>query len=130
MRIALLPSADLSYESGSIIQAKMLLRYLLRQGHDVWGLASRPPTNLSEKESARIQVNPAILEHPIINDRPVSGHEFATSLSGSVNFLSSLHREMPLDVVHAQYLSFTSLAAASFRAATGVPVVVSSFGRD
>lgn len=77
-----------------------------------------------------MHVNPKVLEHPIIDDRPVRSQDFATSLAESLSFLAALQATSPVDVVHAQYLSFTSLAAVSFAKATGARTVVSSFGRD
>jgi glycosyltransferase involved in cell wall biosynthesis len=47
-----------------------------------------------------------------------------------VRELLSLHRERPLDVVHGFYSTFPGYAACAFQALTGVPAVVSCFGRD
>lgn len=130
MRIAILPSADLSYESGSVIHAKRLLSYLLQRGHEVCLLASRDPLGLSEAERHCVHVDRSVLEHPVIDDRPIADAQVADSLARSLRFLADCHTEAPIDVVHAQHLAFTSMAAAAFGAATRTPVVVSSFGRD
>lgn len=130
MRIAILPSADLAYESGSVIHAKRLLSYLLERGHDATVLASRTPGGLTEAQLRHVHVDGEVLEHPVIDDRPVPDWKLADSLSRSLRFLAEQDAERSIDVVHAQYLSFTSMAAASFGAATHTPVVISSFGRD
>jgi glycosyltransferase involved in cell wall biosynthesis len=130
MRIAMLPSADLSYESGSVIHAKRLLSYLLERGHDVCVLASRTPSGLSATELRSVYVDDGVLEHPVIDDRPVQDSQLAESLSRGLRFLTERHAERSIDLVHAQYLSFTSMAAATFGAATRTPVIISSFGRD
>lgn len=130
MRIALIPSSDLSYDSGSIIHAKRLFSTLIEKGHDVHMLGSKIPKDIELQYLSRIHIDNQILDHPIINDRDVTDEQLTHSFSKSFDFLQRLHKEERLDVIHAQYLSFTSLAAASFSAATGVPCVVSSFGRD
>lgn len=130
MRIAFIPSSDLSYDSGSIIHAKRLFSSLLDRGHDVYMIGSRMPKDIEHQYLSRIYIDEHILDHPIINDRDVTDEQLMYSFSSSFDFLQKLHRESKIDIVHAQYLSFTSLAAATFSAATGVPCVVSSFGRD
>jgi glycosyltransferase involved in cell wall biosynthesis len=72
----------------------------------------------------------SLLEHPVLDDRPISVRELRESLRASLQFLFNQHRDAPLDVVYAQYLSFGSYAAAAFSRSTGVPVVISCFGRD
>jgi glycosyltransferase involved in cell wall biosynthesis len=130
MRIALLPSADLAYNSGSIIQAKRWFTYLHRQGHDAFLLGSRAPADIKEELRRFVSVAPEILNHPVIVDRPVSDEEIFVSLTASLAFLRTTQAGAPLDLVHAQYASFTSLAAAVFGAVTGTPFIVTSFGRD
>ncbi|MEF9957811.1 MAG: glycosyltransferase family 4 protein [Acinetobacter sp.] len=130
MRIALIPSSDLSYDSGSIIHAKRLFLALIEKGHDVHMVGSKIPKDIEHQYLSRIYIDEHILDHPIINDREVTDEQLMYSFSSSFDFLQKLHREKKIDVVHAQYLSFTSLAAAAFSAATGVPCVISSFGRD
>ena len=129
-RIALLPSADLSYESGSVIQAKRLMRFLLAEGFDAWLLGSRSAPDFVDSAAAHVCVDPAVLDHPVIDDRPISDSELARSLDASIAFLDRLHAERPVDLVHAQYLSFTSLAAVLFKRRAGCRVVLSCFGRD
>jgi glycosyltransferase involved in cell wall biosynthesis len=130
MKIALLPSADLAYNSGSVIHAKRWLRYLRSHGHEVHVLASRAPHDLDDELLRSVHVVPDLLEHPVIVDRPVSDRAWIASLTGSIAFLDRIAADGPIDVVHAQYASFTSHAAAVFGAITGTPFVVSSFGRD
>jgi L-malate glycosyltransferase len=130
MRIAVLPSSDLSYNSGSIIQAKRWFAHLRREGHDALLLGSRAPEDLSAELLAHVSIAPEILLHPVVVDRPVSDQEYLASISATLRFLMEQHAHKRLDLVHAQYASFTSYAAAVFATATGVPYLVSSFGRD
>lgn len=130
MRFALLPSSDLAYNSGSVIHAKRWLRYLRNHGHEVHVLASRAPHDLDDELLRSVSVVPDLLDHPVVVDRPVSEREWLASLTGSIAFLDRIAADGPLDVVHAQYASFTSHAAAVFGTITGTPFVVSTFGRD
>lgn len=130
MRIAILPSADFSYESGSIIYAKRLFGHLIGCGHDCHILSSRLPVDWNREWRDRLTVQEDLLEHPIIDDRVIETADYVRSLSIALRFLSDVHQFSALDVVHAHYGSFNSLAAHIFRGLSGVPFVVSSFGRD
>lgn len=130
MRVALIPSADLSYESGSVLFALQLYRYLVRTGHSVTILGSSPPTVPWRVEARDLSLNTEILEHPVITDRPVSSDELHRSAELSLQFLIEQHRGNRIDIVYAQYLSFGSYAAVAFARITGIPVVISCFGRD
>ncbi|OAB47996.1 glycosyltransferase family 4 protein [Paenibacillus antarcticus] len=130
MRIAIVPSADLSYNSGSIIYAKNLFKYLRTNGHQAFLLGSKKPTDIPEYLMPYIIINPLLLEHPIIDDRKVSSLEYSMSLSTVVNYLLELKKEYGLDIIHAHYGSFNSYGAYMVHEWEGVPYVISSFGRD
>lgn len=51
MKIVIIPSADLSYNSGSVIYAKELFKYLLNEGHEVYMLGICVPEDKCESIS-------------------------------------------------------------------------------
>ncbi|WP_081949690.1 glycosyltransferase family 4 protein [Paenibacillus durus] len=130
MKIAIVPSADLSYNSGSIIYAKNLFEFLHSHGHEAYLLGSKPPDDVSDELMRYIKIVPFLLEHPIIDDREVSSVDYAQSLSAIVNYLVELHEIVGLDLIHAHYGSFNSFGAYVAFGLTEVPYIVSSFGRD
>lgn len=56
MKIVIIPSADLSYNSGSVIYAKELFKYLLNEGHEVYMLGICVPEEINEEYKANIKV--------------------------------------------------------------------------
>ncbi|HEY2493758.1 MAG TPA: glycosyltransferase family 4 protein [Paenibacillus sp.] len=130
MKIAIVPSADLSYNSGSIIYAKNLFKYLHANGHQAFLLGSKKPADIPEPLMPYVIINPLLLEHPIIDDRKVSSQEYSMSLSTVVTYLLDLKKEYGLDIIHAHYGSFNSYGAYMVHELEGVPYVISSFGRD
>jgi glycosyltransferase involved in cell wall biosynthesis len=130
MRIAILPSADLSYESGSVIHALRLVNYLLSRNHDVIVLASKLPQRGTIKKKNSIRLNKRLLPHPVITDRLVSNREYLSTFKIYFSFIVRLHAEKAIDVIHCSYMSTAMAAAISFGAIACVPVVVSSFGRE
>ena len=71
LKIVIIPSAELSYNSGSVIYAKMLFEYLLNEGHQVYMLGNCIPDDIDEKYKKFIKVGSDLLFHPIIDDRVV-----------------------------------------------------------
>lgn len=130
MNIALLPSAELSWESGSIVNALILLRHFLRDGHAPRVLAYDYPREMTAEMRRCITLHSGVMRHPVITDRDVSDDELATSFSATLAVLKSWHREQPLEMIVVQYLSVTSCAAVVFGQQQQIPVIVMSFGRD
>ena len=130
MKIAIVPSADLSYNSGSIIYAKNLFRYLRDRGDDAFMIGSKPPNDMPSDLLRFIHVDQRILEHPIIVDRPISNTAYLESIFATLGWLTQLNDDIGLDLIHAHYASFTSFAAYIVRGLFAVPYIVSSFGRD
>ncbi|MFB5761891.1 glycosyltransferase family 4 protein [Paenibacillus medicaginis] len=130
MRIAIIPSSDLSYNSGSVIYAKNLFTFLHAQGHKAYLLGSKMPLDLDSDLLPYVKINAGLLEHPVIDDRTVSSVDYGKSLSGIINYLLELHEEVGLDIIHAHYGSFNSFGAYVVSGLTKIPYVVSSFGRD
>lgn len=130
MNIAIIPSADLSYNSGSIIYAKNLFNYLHKNNHKAYLVGSKLPKDIEPEYLKYITIDKKILEHPIIDDRPISDIDYSESIAGVVKYLLELHKKVGLDIIHAHYGSFTSFAAFLVNGLTGVPYIISSFGRD
>lgn len=130
MRIAILPSGDLSYNSGSIIFAKRMLSYLSARGHDVHMIGSRAPSDMNPALMSRVTVADRLLDHPVFGDRVVTTRQYAESTAILVDYLGRLHDKEPLDLVCAHYASVNSYAAAIFCALAQRPFVVACFGRD
>jgi glycosyltransferase involved in cell wall biosynthesis len=130
MRIAIIPSADLSYNSGSVIYAKKLFSYLHSKGHCAYLLGCKPPDDLPSGLMPFVRLDQRILEHPIIDDRPVSHRDYLNSITATAEYLLDVGLNNKCDIVHAHYGSFTSFAACLAHGLTGIPYVISSFGRD
>lgn len=131
MRIVLIPSAELSYNSGSVIYAKMLFEYLLDAGHQVYMLGNCIPTDISEKYKQFVKVGVDLLFHPIIDDREVSDVQYMKMYTNILEIITDVFEEWGgIDVVHAHYASINSYTALYVKKFLNVPFVVSSFGRD
>lgn len=130
MNIAIIPSADLSYNSGSIIYAKNLFNYLHSKGHRAFLIGSRVPEDISQDLMAYIIIEPSLLNHPVIDDRTVTNREYIDSIFAISRYLLDIVDRFGLDVVHAHYGSFNSYAAYLVHQMVGVPYIISSFGRD
>lgn len=130
MHIAVMSSADLSYDSGSVVFAKQLINHLVDQGSEVSALSNARPAGLAISAKASIAVRAPLLEHPIITDRFVSDEQYRASEQLCDEFLAQTRQRCPIDVIYAQYLGFAAAAAVRFGMRHAIPVVVSSFGRD
>ncbi|CAD5197878.1 glycosyltransferase [Pseudomonas sp. FEN] len=129
MNIAFLPSADLSYESGSIINALITIKGLKELGVTVATLAQKLPIDINTPID-NISTNPKLLEHPIITDRYITDEQHIENLEIYLAYLFTKHVESKIDVVVVQYFSVASYAAKVFGEVMGVPYIVFSFGRD
>lgn len=131
MRIVLIPSAELSYNSGSVIYAKMLFEYLLNNGHDVYMLGNCVPQDIDEKYKKYIKVGENLLFHPVIDDRYVSDLQYMKMYIDIVTIITEIYEEWNgIDVINAHYASINSYAALHIKKILKVPYVISSFGRD
>ncbi|WP_261301711.1 glycosyltransferase family 4 protein [Paenibacillus andongensis] len=128
MKICLIPSAKLSYESGSTLYAAMVANRLTDLGHDVHVICSELPKKSVEKATFHLI---DILEHPVIDDYPVSNRDLLDTMNKLEEHLFAILSEEEFDVVHAHYATFNSLAAIKVaKTLFGVPLVLSCFGRD
>lgn len=75
MNILIIPSAELSYNSGSVIFAKELYKHLISQNNNVYMLGNCLPEDLPSQYQANIIIKRHLLFHPIIDDRPVSNEQ-------------------------------------------------------
>uniref|UniRef100_UPI00402985CA glycosyltransferase family 4 protein n=1 Tax=Eshraghiella crossota TaxID=45851 RepID=UPI00402985CA len=131
MKIVIIPSADLSYNSGSVIYAKELFKYLLNEGHEVYMLGICVPEDINEEYKANIKVKKNLLFHPIIDDRPIENIQHLKMGEGILEALTEIYEEWgKIDIIHAHYASINSYMAVIFKKFINTSVVVSSFGRD
>jgi glycosyltransferase involved in cell wall biosynthesis len=131
MKIVLIPSAELSYNSGSVIYAKMLFKYLLDSGHQVYMLGSCIPEDIDEKYRKFVKVGKNLLFHPIIDDRYVSDVQYIKMYIDILALITDIYEEWGnVDVIHAHYASINSFASLLIKKILKVPFVISSFGRD
>ena len=131
MRILIIPSADLSYNSGSVIYAKKLFMYLVDSGHDVYTLGNCLPNDMSQKYISNIIVKSNLLFHPIIDDRFVSNEMYFYMLKDILDAVDYIKQKFgKIDIIHAHYSSINSYAAMIAYDLLDIPFVVSSFGRD
>ena len=83
MNICLLPSAELSYESGSTIYANVYVNELIKKGHTVNVICSSLPRDVNDKVNYILL---DVMKHPVIDDYYISDCEMmnwfmASSLS-------------------------------------------------
>ena len=131
MRIIIIPSADLSYNSGSVIYAKRLFSYLLDAGHEVYMLSNCVPSDLTSREQNNIIVKERLLFHPIIDDREISNEMYCLmccDILEAIAFVTSRYGK--IDIIHAHYASINSFADTIAYNLFNIPFVVSSFGRS
>lgn len=128
MKICLIPSAKLSYESGSTLYAAMVANSLAELGHEVHVICSELPKKSMEKVKFHLI---DILEHPVIDDYYVSNFDLLDTMNKLEDQLFKILSAERFDVVHAHYATLNSLAAIKVaKILFGVPVVLSCFGRD
>lgn len=131
MKIVIIPSADLSYNSGSVIYAKRLFEFLLSQGHEVYILSSCIPDDICEEYKGYVKVKGHLLFHPIIDDRPIENLQHLKMGADILSALIEIYEEWGrIDIIHAHYASLNSYIPVLFRNFIGTTIVVSSFGRD
>lgn len=131
MKIVLIPSADLSYNSGSIIYAKSLFEYLLDNGQEVMMIGSCIPNDIKDKYKKYIKVGKKLLFHPIIDDRYISDLQYFDMYLELMNIILDIKDEWgEIDVIHAHYASINSYVAMQIKDMFNIPYVVSCFGRD
>lgn len=131
MKIVIIPSADLAYNSGSVIYAKLLFEYLIDKGHEVYMLGMCVPNDVDENKKNRIKVKENLLFHPIIDDRPIENIQYLRMGSDILDALIEIYQEWGgIDIIHAHYASINSYFGSIVKHFVGAKVIVSSFGRD
>lgn len=131
LKILIIPSADLSYDSGSVIYAKKLFTYLLKHGHEVYMLSNCVPKDFTSYEKKHIVVKENLLFHPIINDREVNDWMYFAMCKEIIDAAETIMKQIgKFDVIHAHYASINSYAASVIHNLLNIPYVISSFGRD
>lgn len=127
MNICIIPSAELSYESGSTIYAHRLGKYLCERGHKIFVICSKCPKEKIKGIEYRII---DIMEHPVIDDYYISNERMLDSIYKITNEIIDINKNNPIDVIHAHYGTINSFAAMNIKMLLGIPYVVSCFGRD
>lgn len=127
MRIALLPTPNLSCETGSTIHALLLARGLAARGHDVHVFAKDHPEGAPH---AKFHDLPLTLVHPTLVDRPISDESLWNCVNTLTTAVLEEHGRSRFDVVHAHYATVTGFAALMVHVISGAPFAVSCFGRD
>lgn len=130
MRILLLPTPDLAYESGSTLFAASLINYLADGGHDVDVISQSAPSAVPSASTARFHLLPSIPDYPLPADRTTRGEEFTSGIRAILELVERSSQLREVDVVHAFYSGFTSQAALLMKWHWQKPFVVSTFGRD
>lgn len=128
MNICLLPSAKMSYESGSTLYAQNCVYFLTERGHTVYVLCSELPSSLCEN-AHYILLN--IVEHPVIDDYIVEDYILNNSIRLIVRKIIELNDSgIKFDIIHAHYATINAMAAQIIKIFLGIPYIVSCFGRD
>ncbi|MBO5484006.1 MAG: glycosyltransferase family 4 protein [Lachnospiraceae bacterium] len=127
MNICLLPSAELSYESGSTIYANLYIDELIKNGHTVNVICSSLPGNVN-KQANYILLD--IMKHPVIDDYYISNDVMMDSVLKIYRCLCELNHNRKIDIIHAHYATINSMAALLYKVMVGTPYVISCFGRD
>lgn len=131
MNIVIIPSGDLSYNSGSVIFAKKLFLNLTLNGHVVFMLSNCMPNDIDSSYNENIIVNKDILFHPIIDDREVTNEDYYKMLLALLDGLRKILSKVgKIDVINAHYASINGYAASIIKSLFNIPIVLSSFGRD
>ena len=130
MNILIIPSAELSYNSGSVIYAKKLYAYLLKKGHKVKMVGQSNPFNKSPLKD-NIIVKKDLLFHPIIDDRPISSLSYSKMLISLLDAINETINEFKnIDVIFVQYASINSYVANIAKDLFNIPYIIASYGRD
>lgn len=126
MRVCLIPTPRLNKDSGSTVYARSQAETLASQGIEVHVIVSEP------LELCNVVVHPCPIPipHPVVEYESTQPEDYHSAINVIVEQLLKIHRKTSLDLVHGFYASFTGYAACIFQALTGVPAIISCFGRD
>ncbi len=127
MNICLLPSAELSYESGSTIYANVYVNELIKKGHTVNVICSSLPRDVNDKVNYILL---DVMKHPVIDDYYISDCEMMDSIMKIYASLCDLNYNHRLDIIHCHYATINAMASLLFKVMVGIPYVISCFGRD
>lgn len=126
MHVVFLATPDLSYVSGSSLALKYTVEALARRGVRCTVLCQHAPVH-ADLPLVDYRELAMPLDYQVITDTTPSSGDLAACLNQLVGALVDVP---DVDVVHAVYGTFTGAAAALGGAMLGVPVVISTFGRD
>lgn len=127
MNICIIPSAELSYESGSTLYAQNCINSLADLGHNIYVICSKLPRKTHRKVHYKLV---DIMEHPVIDDYFITDFRMWDSINRITKTVLDINNETPIDLIHAHYATINSVAAINVKQLKGIPYVVSCFGRD
>jgi glycosyltransferase involved in cell wall biosynthesis len=128
LRVALIPTPALQSDWGSVIHAILLADRLATVGIEVHVYCLNHPD--LPRSTAIFHDLPLPLVHPVLMDPLLSDAQFMSCMRTLAEALIADHAKAPFDVVHAHYTTVTGLAGLMVQTFCGLPLVVSSFGRD
>jgi glycosyltransferase involved in cell wall biosynthesis len=126
VHIAFVATPDLSYVSGSSLSLRYTVEALGRRGAHSTVLCQRAPAGPAAPLVDYREL-PMPLDYQVITDTRPTALDLASCVTQLVAALVALD---DVDVVHAVYGTFTGVAASIGGALLGVPVVITTFGRD
>ncbi|MGF0313748.1 glycosyltransferase family 4 protein [Rhodococcus sp. IEGM1428] len=131
MRILLLPTPDLEYESGSTLFAAQLMQRLERRGHDVDVIAkTRPSVDPSVDGRVSITTLPDIPDYPLRTDAEIDSNTVLRGVCSILDVICGMSGEGRPDRIHAFYAGYTAQAALIAKWQLRAELIVSTFGRD
>jgi glycosyltransferase involved in cell wall biosynthesis len=126
MHVVFIATPDLSYVSGSSLSLRYTVEALGRRGVRCTVLCQHAPT-LDESPLVEYRELPMPLDYQVITDTTPTSTDLTTCLT---QLLTAVIDVADVDVVHAIYGTFTGAAGALACAILGVPLVISTYGRD
>jgi glycosyltransferase involved in cell wall biosynthesis len=128
MRVAIIPTPNLQSEWGSTLYGMLMAKRLASTGIDVHVYCQNHPS--SAEAALQFKDLPLILSHPVLVDEGITDSEMLSFAHTLAEAIVADHSRTPFDIIHAHYATLTGLAGLFIQTVSGVPLVISSFGRD
>ena len=131
MRIVILPTGDLAYNSGSVIYIKNLFKFLIQRGHQIYMIAKCMPKDIPEEYQGNIVVVESMIFHPIVDDRKIEKTQYYNMILDVLTTIKDLYLQFgKIDLIYAQYASINGFIASIVKNILDIPICLSVFGRD
>ena len=128
MRVAMIPTPNLQGEWGSTLYGMLIADRLASAGLDVHVYCQNHPS--SAQPALNFRDLPLTLSHPVLVDDGITDSQMLSFTQTIAEAVVADHSRTPFDIVHAHYATITGLAGLLTQTVSGVPLVLSSFGRD